>query len=156
MDNVKSPNGLAEIIRAYGDPTHIVAAGTPEEQAWAASILTPILLPEPLMGGKQIHLGCHRLVAQDLLAILQEIHAAGLWPLIHTLESYCFRMSRTTHRLSTHSWGIAVDINAATNPLGSHGDLDPRLIAVFQGHKWTYGGHWPTPDPMHFQFATGY
>jgi hypothetical protein len=55
--------------------------------------------------------------------------------------------------LSIHSWACAVDLNAAENPMGVKGKMDPRIVEVFERYGWTWGGRWKgrSIDPMHFQ-----
>ncbi|MEX1004472.1 MAG: M15 family metallopeptidase [Acidimicrobiia bacterium] len=62
-------------------------------------------------------------------------------------------MTGTSAGLSRHSWGAAVDINAPTNPYGSDGTQDPRLVAIMQSWGFTWGGDWLVPDPMYFEFG---
>ena len=49
-------------------------------------------------------------------------------------EGGCFnpRVARFSDggTLSSHSWGIAVDINVNVNPLGGKPHQDPRLVAI--------------------------
>jgi hypothetical protein len=61
--------------------------------------------------------------------------------------------------LSSHSWGVAIDLNAEWNgygkspaPLGSQGSL-VELIPVFAAAGFAWGGHFSTPDGMHFELA---
>lgn len=64
--------------------------------------------------------------------------------------------------MSTHTWGIAVDIEPAGNPMGETWQddgvrMDPRIIEIFEARGWSWGGRFSgTPDPMHFQWASGY
>jgi hypothetical protein len=32
---------------------------------------------------------------------------------------------------------------------------DPHVVQIFQDYGFHWGVFWGTPDPMHFQFATG-
>jgi len=64
------------------------------------------------------------------------------------------KMHDPARELSLHSWGIAVDFNAATNMPGAKGDMPARIIEIFAGHGFYWGGHFG--DPMHFQYARGY
>ena len=146
-------HGLDEITALYGDCAHVIA-GTPGELAWRQSILVPLTLPSPLTlpgGLTQIHMQVHRLVFDDLNAILAEC-----WPFVKSIGCYAFRKSRTTDRLSTHCWGVACDINAETNQLGTPGDMDPAVVTAFGARNWMWGGHFPERDAMHFQAATGW
>ncbi len=70
---------------------------------------------------------------------------------------YAFRMVRgSTDRLSCHSSGTAIDLNATKHPLGKY-DTFPaekvpmiRALAKKYGLKW--GGDFKTrPDDMHFE-----
>lgn len=61
-----------------------------------------------------------------------------------------------TAKLSTHAWGIGLDINVHENPLGKAPKMDARIVAIFRDHGFKWGGDWTRPDGMHFQYATGY
>jgi hypothetical protein len=148
-----TPIGYADIVRAYGDPAHVVA-GTVGEVAWKQAITTQIVLPSPLIlpgGQKQIHLTVHKELATEILIILPEI-----WDVVESVECYCFRQSRTSNKLSVHCWAAALDFNKRTNPLGPRGDMPEKIKAAFAARDWEWGGHFHTPDPMHFQKARGY
>ena len=89
------------------------------------------------------------LVAVEARGLDREIYQFGTWSPRH-------KMHDPTRGLSTHSWAIALDINWATNPVGSKGALSKALVATFTGFGWEWGGAWPVSDPMHFQYCTGY
>ena len=71
---------------------------------------------------------------------------------------FAFRPQETGSKLSTHSWGIAIDLNPETNLQAAVGDMDAGLIEIFRQAGFEWGGDWQgkTRDPMHFQFCTGY
>lgn len=121
------------------------------DPAWVrANIVTEQV---PIIGS----MTCHRLIFPQLRAALREIERDGLAPLIRTSEyAGCFVprfIDRDpTRSLSLHSFGIAFDLNTATNQLGTAGDMDPRLVAIFQKWGFSWGGNWTSrPDPMHFE-----
>jgi hypothetical protein len=76
---------------------------------------------------------------------------------IKTIGTYCVRYIRgsKTKRLSLHSFGIAVDINARENRMGKPGKITANSLITFaferRGFSW--GGHWRgrSCDPMHFE-----
>ena len=70
----------------------------------------------------------------------------------------CFnnRPQKGGTKLSTHAWGISVDLNAATNALGTSGDMDARVVEIFKEEGFVWGGEFGRPDPMHFQYARKY
>lgn len=148
------PVGLAAIREFYGTPP--VNPNPADELAWRKQIMgAPAMYPLPLPNGAS-KIYCHRKLEEPLEVIFHEIVEEGLWPLIKTIGCYNFRNARGLQKLSTHCWAAALDINSATNPLGSAGDMDPRIVAIFEEHGWTWGGHWSRKDPMHFQAASGY
>lgn len=55
---------------------------------------------------------------------------------------------------SYHSWGLAIDINAPTNPMRRPLTTDhPRWMRdLWIGYGFTWGGIWSTPDPMHYEW----
>lgn len=159
---MKFPTGLEEIRRVYGDPAPFVdKEGKVDEHKWQ-TILGNVWLPEPLPLGwnleRQVErIRVHHKLIAPLTFVFGEIHRNGWWYRLKTFDgSYAWRNSRGLDKLSTHCWGIAVDLNAATNRLGTVGNIHPDIVDVFETHGWTWGGRWKRPDPMHFQAASGY
>ena len=64
---------------------------------------------------------------------------------------YNVRMMRGGTNYSLHSWGVAVDMNAATNQMGTIGDMTPEFVQCWVDAGWDHGGTWQRSDPMHFQ-----
>lgn len=156
------PNGLAEIKKIYGDPAAFIRADGFVHPTWERQILDFVHLPESLPLGwdrtvKVTRIRVHTNITHAVSKLFKEIHDAKLWDKLHTFDgSYAWRPSRGSQKLSTHCWGIALDLNAGTNGLGEKGDMDPGIIEVFKRHGWVWGGEWERPDPMHFQACSGY
>lgn len=147
------PHGITAIRKAYGDPRGM------EERKWRRQILRPVKLPTPVgtLGGKQIRsIWVHRDITAEVEACFQEMVKFECWYLVKTLGCYAWRPKRGMGKLSTHSWAIALDINARTNRLRTRGDMPIGIIETFVLRGWRWGGYWRRRDPMHFQFATGY
>lgn len=122
------------------------------DPAWvSANIVTGEV---PILG----NVTCHRVVMPQLRAAMQEVVNRGLEDLIRP-DQYggCwvprFIGRDSTRGLSLHSWGIAFDLNVATNQLGTEGDMDPRVVDVMARWGFAWGGLWSDPDPMHFELA---
>jgi hypothetical protein len=103
---------------------------------------------------------CNRAVLGPLRAAMEEITRRGLGALVHTAdfqrEGGCWspRVVRLgAGQLSSHAWGIAVDINVDVNPLGARPVQDPRLVDVMARHGFTWGGLWLRPDGAHFEWG---
>lgn len=56
-------------------------------------------------------------------------------------------------RWSIHSFGLALDFNAATNPMGGPVAFSPRFLAAWKACGWTCGADFHRVDGMHFQWA---
>ena len=135
----RRPHGLREIQNTFGAPGR--------NQVRVQMPAGP--------GGRMIPVTCHRLIAGQLRAAFQEIRDRGLSQHIRSFDgSYNYRAKRGGRSLSVHSWGIAVDLNAGSHPMGrSRQTPGQRQIAeVMRRH----GFHQLRNDPMHFQYATGY
>lgn len=52
---------------------------------------------------------------------------------------------------SLHSWGLAIDINAAWNAFGKEPTMSAELVKCFTDAGFDWGGNWATKDGMHFQ-----
>ena len=70
---------------------------------------------------------------------------------------YAFRMVRgSTDRLSCHSSGTAIDLNATKHPLGKAGTFPAEKIPMLRALAKKYGLNWggdfkSRPDDMHFE-----
>jgi D-alanyl-D-alanine carboxypeptidase len=65
--------------------------------------------------------------------------------------SYLNRNVRDEAVKSNHAFGIAIDINALANPLGTAGDMPAEVVAQWEAEGGDWGGDWTRPDPMHFE-----
>jgi hypothetical protein len=65
----------------------------------------------------------------------------------------CFniRKKRGLNSPSLHSWGIAIDVNAAWNALGAKPTLSEGFVKCFTDAGFEWGGLWTRNDAMHFQ-----
>ena len=106
----------------------------------------------PVLG----EVNCHRALVPALRAALSELEQSGLAHLVDRRQfAGCWnpRLVTAGGSVSRHAWGIAVDLNAATNPTGSGTGLDPRLVDVMKASGFVWGGAWLVPDPMHFEYG---
>lgn len=56
---------------------------------------------------------------------------------------------------SWHSYGLAIDLNAAQNPMGSLGNFSGEFLRCFSEVGFIWGGQFSRRDPMHFQWGLG-
>jgi hypothetical protein len=98
---------------------------------------------------------CHYLTIPQWKEAFSKICENNLHNQIHTYDG-CFnvRKVRGGNSLSPHSWGMAIDLNASENPLGSTNyRMDLHVVDVFEALKFQWGGRWRRCDAMHYQFA---
>lgn len=120
------------------------------DPAWVSANITSATVP--LLGS----VTCHRLLLPQLYAALAEIEAEGLGESIYQYGGcYVPRFidRDPTNPLSMHAFGLAVDLNTPTNQLGTTGDMDPRVVEIFERWGFVWGGRWSRPDPMHFELG---
>ena len=77
---------------------------------------------------------------------------------IKFIHSYggCFniRNVRGGNQISAHAYGLAVDINPDTNPLGKPGAMHQDVVDCFEEAGFVWGGNFKRIDGMHFQYHT--
>lgn len=65
--------------------------------------------------------------------------------------SYFNRSVRGEAYKSNHSFGIAIDVNALTNVLGTTGDMPEEVVSQWEIEGGAWGGSFSRTDPMHFE-----
>jgi hypothetical protein len=120
------------------------------DEAWVkANIVTTNV---PIMG----RVTCHRLMVPQLRGALQEVQDAGLGHLLKTYDGCYvprFIERNPENSISLHTWGIAIDMDAATNYRGIRGTMDQRIADTFKRWGFRWGGDWKYTDPMHFELG---
>ncbi|GAA5500446.1 hypothetical protein Dxin01_00167 [Deinococcus xinjiangensis] len=131
---------------------------------WAGANLVKVDLTRfkgfPPCGGQPSKtLWMHKFVAPVFEACMEEAAALGLLSELHEYNG-CYvprHMGWSPKRpLSCHSWGIAVDFDASTNPYGvSRFPISPAFVRHMEERGWIWGGRWTGSyaDGMHFQFT---
>jgi D-alanyl-D-alanine carboxypeptidase len=156
------PHGFEAIKETFGDPASFVRDDGTEDPRWQAQHIVRVPLPYPIpYDSKQMltKLACHKLVAPLFAAVFTDIANKGLKSSVKSCAGvFNWRMKRGQAKPSTHTWAIAIDLNAPTNAMGTPGDMDPRLVELFESYGFVWGGRWSgaNKDPMHFQYCSGY
>jgi hypothetical protein len=175
-----TPNGRPEIEAMFGNPAN--SNGT-LNAAWEAVNIQKIAPPDgwrlfyqddtglkPVSG-----IAMHHLLKDTFVAVMADVwnvakkqigdgasdDAIRAWLHERRLDQHSggfnFRPITGGHKLSLHSYGIAIDWDAGHNPRRTPltRTLPDWWYDIWKTHGWTDGRHFPTPDPMHVQFATG-
>jgi hypothetical protein len=162
------PHGLFEITKTFGDINENIKqsknGALTLDPAFEDKNIVRIKLPYKLKlawdHNKDIScIKCHQLLADCFRSVFDEILERGLNSKANCFGGcFEFRQKRNGSGLSTHSWGIAIDLNPETNRYGTPGDMSPEIVEVFQKYGFIWGGAWngKTRDPMHFQYCEGY
>jgi predicted chitinase len=105
----------------------------------------------------------HYLLEAPLKRALQMVCDKGLAGELKTYSG-CFniRPMKSSNSYSVHSWALALDFNAETNPFQNPApdyedmerDLSDEFVKCFAEAGFEWGGLWRSiKDPMHFQLA---
>ena len=158
------PVGFQAVRDVFGDLLAYVRDDGSLAPAWETERMVKAALPFPIplaWDTRQSVTGirCHQLIAPLVEEVFRQIAAQGLQKAVQTYGGgYNYRPKRNGVKPSTHSWGIAIDLNPNTNAMGTAGDMDLRLAALFETYGFVWGGRWAGKgkDPMHFQYCSGY
>jgi hypothetical protein len=162
--SIVPPNGLDEIRSTFGDIFAYTTADHTLDSRWQSQFLERVILPFPMTlswdhSQSVSAITCHKLLASAFTGVFARIQSSGLQNKVTSFGGcFSFRPQRTGTKLSTHAWGIAIDLNPETNEQGTIGNMDSELISMFCDAGFEWGGNWQgrSRDPMHFQFCTGY
>jgi len=171
IELIEMPYGLSDIIKTYGNPDengdHVL------DPEWHSAETEIFQLPFPMRlawdKNKEVYrIRAHKLVGAVIVDALQEIRDyRGYHYLVeNTLDIlggvYNFRFQHGTDYLSTHAWGIAIDINTHLGEMGVKPTMPAFIVEAFKKRGFEWGGDWPGMNPkwpydgMHFQACEGY
>jgi len=108
------------------------------------------------LGSSKFGFWGHYSIKQRFKAAIRSVINRGIAKQLKTFDGcYVVRNAKSGKFLSCHSYGMAVDLNAATNPYNaSEWDMTPEFVICFAEQGFEWGGIWNSPfDPMHFQLA---
>jgi hypothetical protein len=140
--------------------------GTPRgaikiDPAWSRKNITQIDVPALAAIGHS-KLWVHSLAAEPFKRVFAAIETAGLSDRILSCGGTFVPRHKTwnpARGLSSHSWGIAIDLNVAWNgynvpppPVGAIGSVR-ELIPFFAAEGFGWGGDFGEADGMHFELA---
>ena len=133
----------AQALKKYGDPTK-------------ESNMTLWDVPGHLEVGvipKKLY--CNRDLIAPLSQAFTNLLSRGKTSELKTFDG-CFniRKKRGLSSMSLHSWGIAIDVNAAWNGLNMTPKLSPEFVKCFTDAGFDWGGTWTRKDGMHFQLKS--
>lgn len=95
---------------------------------------------------------CNKDMVKPLTLAFQNLIKTGYVRELKTWDG-CFniRQKRGAVTKSLHSWGVAIDLNAAWNGFGKRPALSAGFVKCFTDAGFDWGGMWSKPDGMHFQ-----
>lgn len=162
--SIQPPHGIEQICATFGDIFKYILPDHTLDPRWQTEFLTRIALPFTIAlswdkSRAVAQITSHKLMAEVFATVFEEIERADLQQKITTFGGcFNFRPQRTGTKLSTHAWGIAIDLNPESNAQGTAGKMDPAIVGIFKQAGFTWGGEWEgrSRDPMHFQYCSGY
>ena len=133
----------AQALKKYGDPTK-------------ESGMTLWDVPKELeIGVLPKRLYCNKDMILPLTKAFKNLISTGCVKELKTWDG-CFniRKKRGLASMSLHSWGIAIDVNAAWNGLNKDPQLSKEFVNCFTLAGFDWGGTWTRKDGMHFQLKS--
>ena len=101
------------------------------------------------------HIACNTDLHLPLRMALDAVVNAGRNDELHTFDgAFNIRMVRGSQTMfSAHSYGLAIDINAASNPLGGPVTISQELAMCFTNVGFDWGARFQRMDGQHFSYC---
>ncbi len=149
------PTNEQRLTAKYGDPH--------AQDAFKAKNIIQYRFPDWLrpywpryMGKPVTSTQLNRGVVLSLEAVMRELISTGLIAELKEYGgAYNYRPMRGLKALSMHAFGVALDFNQSTNPLGGRVTFSQPFLDVWRRHGWTCGADFRAPrvDGMHFEYT---
>ncbi len=132
----------------------------PDAKLWLADLILPPELHFPnwinSFTNKPVeHFYLNKDMGAAVIAALYHVKERDLSDELKTFDGlYNIRAVRgSTVGLSTHSYGLAIDLNARENPLGGPVRFSRGFVECFLDAGFSWGGNFHRVDGMHFSWA---
>lgn len=160
---IEPPKGYGELVATYGSIRDYIKEDGTLRSSWVRERAAYVFCPWDcrLSWDKDVRVKrfqVHAYLREDFEFVIQKIHSEGLGRLLPFYGGgFAFRAKRgIAGQYSVHSFLAAWDFNPETNELGEIGDMDPKIVEIFELNGYTWGGRFSRPDWMHFQKVRGY
>jgi hypothetical protein len=156
--DIEAAFGKIDPVQERGDGSFTILNPDFKNQRIAQADISPLrgISGVPANGS----VDCHEKIRANLEAAVKQLVDQGKQSLILSWDGLWVPrhiMWDRSRDFSTHSWGIAFDINARWNGYGSAPPLSGErgsvreLVPIFEQHGFYWGGYFRTQDGMHFQ-----
>lgn len=158
---MNTPKGYDEMVKMFGDINPYINEDGTINSTWERRILQKMDLPYALRlswnGQPVTALRCHYILVGLIDGVFKKIFDENLENECKEFGGcYMFRAQVGSKKISTHAWGISLDLEPTKNPLGGPSSMNLRVIEIFESMGFVWGGNFKRVDPMHFQFVEGY
>lgn len=172
VNNFANPYGLLGLVSTVGEAANIPKSkrmgylfpdGVPTSKAEAEKYLTTITVKAYDGNGnaRDLKITVHKKLAEEVKMVYDELYQIK-FP-VSDSGGYNYRNMTKSNKLSHHSYGVAIDLNASSNPFGGTNNKNSKfynndeVVAIWKKHGFYWGGDWNNSrnDPMHFTY-TGY
>jgi len=137
----------AQCLKKWGDPA-VVTNELKYMTVWDVPTNLEIgVIPKKLY--------CNKIMVAPLIQAFTNLIDRDFVKELKTFDG-CFnvRRKRGLTTMSLHSWGIAIDVNAAWNGLHKTPQLSAGFVKCFTDAGFDWGGTWARKDGMHFQLKS--
>lgn len=129
------------------------------EPIWCSVLTVPDLVAKSLInsytGAPTTKIYCNKDIQEPLLRVFEKIIARDLLHELKTCDG-CFNIRSVrgeSNTPSTHSYALAIDINAAYNKLGQTPTMALEIVDCFKEEGFSWGGDFKRRDGMHFSLG---
>lgn len=156
------PKDLVDCLERYGQVMYAPDKKLfwPAASKWVKPYFLPKQISDVLINSANAkpveRIFCNTDIHEPLDLVFDSLLTAGCFHELKTFDGcYNVRYIRGSQTvLSLHSFAIALDLNARSNPMGGRSSWSDRFIRCWLDVGWVWGGEFQgRKDPMHFQWC---